>query len=103
MKASLELDGISYPSRMLFIPNARRLKSTYPARSPEGLEKPDPVSPPAITLGVVERRRRGAKRRTLLVMFVLSIVRVIVVERERVGCGAICVVEKVGSGDELMI
>ena len=50
----------------------------YPARSPEGLEKPDPVSPPAITLGVVERRRRGAKRRTLLVTFVLSIVRVIV-------------------------
>lgn len=35
--------------------------------------------------------------------FVLSIVRVIVVERERVGCGAICMVEKVGSGDELMI
>ena len=36
-------------------------------------------------------------------MFVLSIVRVIVVERERVGRGAIYVVEKVGSGDELMI
>ena len=39
----------------------------------------------------------------LLVMFVLSIVWVIVVERERVGCGAICKVERVRSADELMI